>query len=93
VSAGTRYITAVVRREVCERDDDRCRFIGRNGQRCVEKNHLEFHHRHPYAYGGGNDAGNLSLMCRTHNAHLAEADYGKRAMAKFRQRPAAGPVP
>lgn len=83
--AGSRYIPASVRRAVCERDGDRCRFVNRNGQRCAERNNLEFHHRHPYAHGGGNDAGNIRLMCRTHNAYLAEADYGRQAMAKFRR--------
>ena len=84
-AAGSRYIPASVRRAVCERDGDRCRFVNREGQRCAERNNLEFHHRHPYALGGGNDTGNIRLMCRTHNAYLAEADYGRPAMAKFRR--------
>jgi len=29
--------------------------------------------------------GNLRLMCRAHNAYLAECDYGKEAMALHRR--------
>src|SRR5262249_35910383 len=72
-----RYIPAAVRRVVYERDGGRCRYVDSQGRRCTARDHLQFHHRHPYAYGGEHDPANISLMCRTHNAYLAEIDYGK----------------
>jgi len=38
---------------------------------------LEFHHIVPFARGGAMTRDNLSLMCRVHNALLAERDYGR----------------
>src|SRR5262249_21517036 len=82
-----RYIPAAVRRVVYERDGGRCRYVDSQGRRCTARDHLQFHHRHPYAYGGGHDPANISLMCRTHNAYLAEIDYGKRHLSRERRRP------
>jgi hypothetical protein len=73
----SRYIPAPVRRAVYERDAGRCRYVDTQGRRCTERDHLEFHHRRPFGYGGEHDPDNLSLMCRAHNAYLAEVDYGK----------------
>ena len=72
----SRYIPAAVRRAVYARDGGRCRYVDSQGRRCAARDHLEFHHRYPYGYGGDHDPDNLSLMCRTHNAYLAEIDYG-----------------
>ena len=79
-SAQSRYIPAAVRRAVYARDGGRCRFADETGRRCPARDHLEFHHRHPFGHGGEHDPGNLALMCRTHNAYLAEVDYGKECM-------------
>src|SRR5262249_24044787 len=73
----SRYIPAAVRRAVYARDGGRCRYVDSQGRRCAARDHLAFHHRRPYGYGGEHDAENLCLMCRTHNAYLAEIDYGK----------------
>ena len=35
--------------------------------------------------GGGHTADNVRLMCRTHNLYLAEHDYGRGAMATYRE--------
>lgn len=78
----SRYIPAAVRRAVYHRDGGRCVYVGETGGRCTERARLEFHHRHPFGFGGGHDPGNIRLMCRTHNAYLAEADYGKQRMTR-----------
>src|SRR5262245_40585779 len=77
----TRHIPADVRRVVYRRDGGRCRFVSERGSRCPESHRLEYHHRHPFGLGGGNDPDNISLMCRAHNRLMAEIDYGQRAMA------------
>jgi hypothetical protein len=84
-SPSSRQIPAHVRRAVYERDGGRCRYVDEQGRRCPEQNQLEFHHRHPFGLGGDHTVANLSLMCRAHNAHLAECDYGRKAMASHRQ--------
>jgi hypothetical protein len=76
-SPKSRYVLAAVRRAVFERDGGRCAFADEQGRRCPARGRLEFHHRLPFAYGGEHDPENLALMCRAHNAYLAEVDYGR----------------
>jgi 5-methylcytosine-specific restriction endonuclease McrA len=85
VAMSRRYIPADVRRRVFERDDGRCRYRDEAGRRCPERHGLEYHHLHPFAMGGGHTLDNVRLMCRTHNLYLAEHDYGRRAMATYRE--------
>ncbi len=73
---GTRYIPAAAKREVWERDGERCAFVSDAGRRCTETRWLELHHVSPHARGGAAVAPNLQLMCRAHNEHLAEVDFG-----------------
>jgi hypothetical protein len=74
-----RYIPREVVRAVFARDLGRCRFVGDNGRRCDARGLLELHHHDvTYARGGEASVENLRLMCRCHNALLAERDYGAR---------------
>jgi hypothetical protein len=81
-SPSSRHIPAAVRRAVAERDGNRCRYVDKLGRRCSERDRLEFHHRHPFGFGGDHSPTNIRLMCRPHNAYLAERDYGKAAMTR-----------
>jgi hypothetical protein len=85
LSQTSRHIPATVRRDVSERDGGRCRYVDGQGRRCAERNHLEFHHRHPFGFGGDHSVANVRLMCRAHNAYLADCDYGRKAMAAHRR--------
>jgi len=85
-SPSGRYIPAPVKRIVRRRDGEQCTFIDKNGGRCTERRGLEFHHRNPYGLGGDRSPENICLMCKAHNAHLAELDYGKELMDKYRRR-------
>jgi hypothetical protein len=80
-SPASRHIPAAVRRVVHERDGGRCRFVDGNGRRCSERHRLEYHHRHPFAFGGDHGPENICLMCPAHNRHLAELDYGRKTMS------------
>jgi hypothetical protein len=71
---------------VRERDGDRCAFVLRDGGRCSERRGLEFHHCDPYGRGGTHDPANVCLLCRQHNAYLAESEYGKGRIDQYRQR-------
>jgi hypothetical protein len=86
----SRHIPAAVRRAVYERDAGRCRYVDESGRRCSERDRLEYHHRHPFAAGGDHSQSNTRLMCRGHNAYLAEHDYGREAMARYRRSVARG---
>ncbi len=81
-----RAVPAAVRRAVWLRDGGRCAFVGEGGRRCRETAWLELHHRTPHARGGTDTAENLSLRCRSHNAHEAERDFGREWMAAKRER-------
>jgi 5-methylcytosine-specific restriction endonuclease McrA len=72
-----RYVPRALRRAVYARDGGRCSFVSENGRRCLTRRDLEFHHIVPFAQGGLMTLDNLSLMCRAHNALLAERDYGR----------------
>jgi hypothetical protein len=80
----SRRIPAAVRRAVHERDGGRCRYVDTSGRRCDERHRLEFHHLHPFGFGGDHRPENIRLMCRAHNERLAERDYGRVAIARFR---------
>jgi len=84
-SPGVRRISAAVRRFVCERDHDQCTFVSQNGKRCPERDRLEFHHDVPYGLGGDRSAMNIRLLCKLHNAYMAELDYGKEKMDQYRR--------
>jgi len=82
---GTRHVPAQVRRAVAERDNLRCTFVSEDGRRCTETGWLEFHHHEPFARGGPTTADNVALMCRAHNALLAERHFGREHMARVSQ--------
>jgi hypothetical protein len=86
VKAGSRHIPAEVRRAVSARDEMRCTFVSHDGRRCAETGLLEFHHDHPHALGGPPTADNIRLLCRAHNALLAERDFGRDKIARTRRR-------
>jgi hypothetical protein len=81
----SRHVPAALRRAVRERDGDRCGFIEAGGRRCSERHGLEYHHRHPFGMGGGHTVANVGLLCRTHNAWLAEQDYGKAGIERHKR--------
>jgi 5-methylcytosine-specific restriction endonuclease McrA len=86
-SPSSRYIPAPVKRAVYERDLGQCCYVDEGGRRCTERNRLEFHHDSPYGRGGNHNPENVRLLCRTHNLYLAERDYGKEVMERYRSSP------
>jgi 5-methylcytosine-specific restriction endonuclease McrA len=71
----SRHIPAELKRRVFARDEGRCRFVGRNGERCRAQSRLEFHHVHAFGLGGPATESNIVLFCRAHNQLLAERDF------------------
>jgi hypothetical protein len=71
-------------REVHARDEGQCTFVSEDGRRCCARGFLELHHHAPFARGGASTPDNLKLMCRAHNALLAERDYGAEFMRQAR---------
>ena len=82
---GTRHIPAAIKRAVYERDGGRCRYVDEQGRRCTARDGLEYHHRHPFGFGGRHSVDGISLLCRVHNLYLAETDYGREAMTRHRR--------
>jgi hypothetical protein len=82
----SRHVPHEVRREVVERDGERCTFVSADGHRCKEAGMLEFHHGLPYARKGPTTTANVRLLCRVHNALLAERDFGRVFMERARSR-------
>ncbi|HEY7922637.1 MAG TPA: HNH endonuclease signature motif containing protein [Vicinamibacteria bacterium] len=80
----SRHVPAAVKRAVNEHDGDQCSYVSESGRRRSERARLEYHHRHPFGLGGDHSPGNTRLMCRPHNLYLAELDYGRKVMARFR---------
>jgi len=72
-----RHVPAAVRRAVFERDEARCTYADRSGQRCRETHRLELHHVKAFAQGGEHTEENLTLRCHAHNALAAEEVFGR----------------
>jgi 5-methylcytosine-specific restriction endonuclease McrA len=88
----TRALPASVERAVMARDNGQCTFVSASGRRCTEREKLEFHHEHAFAMGGAHDAANVRLLCRAHNSHLADRDFGADFMRAKKRKHAPQPV-
>ncbi len=84
-SPGVRGISAPVRRFVWERDGGQCTYETKDARRCAAREGLEFHHDEPYGVGGDRSAKNIRLACKRHNGYMAELDYGKDKMDRYRR--------
>jgi 5-methylcytosine-specific restriction endonuclease McrA len=80
----TRHVPAAVRRAVQERDEGRCRYVDVEGRRCTARL-VQFHHRHPFGFGGDHSVDNVGLLCSAHNQQLARVDFGPMAMTRHRR--------
>jgi hypothetical protein len=76
------YVSRAVRREVFERDGEQCTYVDEAGRRCESRAFLELDHGTPRALGGADDATNLRVRCKAHNALAAEEDFGRRYIEK-----------
>ncbi len=79
-----RAIPAHVRREVWERDQGRCTFLGDRGRRCDAREFVEFDHIVPVARGGRATVDGVRLRCRAHNQLEAERVFGMEFMQRKR---------
>jgi len=71
-----RHIPRAIQDKVKIRDGQRCTYESPAGRRCNCNHDLEIHHEHAFAKGGKHEIGNLRLLCRAHNAMLAEREFG-----------------
>ena len=101
-SRPSRYISSALRRAVAQRDGYRCSYVapvksGADGtgktalgnsevRRCEAVHRLEFDHVTPRAFGGQNTAGNLRLLCRSHNNLAAKDAMGKEFIESYYER-------
>jgi 5-methylcytosine-specific restriction endonuclease McrA len=75
--ARSRKIPQPVKDEVWDRDGGRCAYRSDAGRVCGARAGLEFDHVRPWALGGGSgDAGNIRLLCRSHNELEARRAFG-----------------
>jgi 5-methylcytosine-specific restriction endonuclease McrA len=80
-------IPAQVRREVRQRDEDRCAWVTEDGRRCEARSRLQYDHIKPVGKGGGGwTADNVRLLCAAHNQLAAEPEYGEGFMHGMRDR-------
>ena len=75
-SRNPRYISALVKREVWNRDQGRCTYVSAEGHRCDARELLEYDHVEPVARGGTATVNGLRLRCRAHNQLEAERTFG-----------------
>ncbi len=81
-------VSSQAKREVYERDQGRCSFVGKAGHRCDSTFQLEYDHKKPRAHGGTSDAGNLRLLCRVHNQFVADEMIGVERVSAAKARTA-----
>ncbi len=74
VSCERERIPAAVKREVYDRDDGCCTFVGQGGHVCRSRYAVQLHHRIAWAHGGSNTPENLTLHCGPHNRLVAKRE-------------------
>lgn len=72
----SRYVAALVRREVHARDGGQCTFVSADGRRCSARAFIQVDHVDPFAWNGASDAPNLRLLCQPHNLLHARKCFG-----------------
>jgi hypothetical protein len=82
VASASRDVPAPTVRAIWQRDEGRCTFVDPKGRRCEAREWLEIHHEVPFGRGGETSVDNLRLLGRSHNALLAERDFGPRFIAE-----------
>ncbi|MCB9576300.1 MAG: hypothetical protein H6717_04680 [Polyangiaceae bacterium] len=65
------------RREVYARDGAQCCFVSESGVRCTAKAYLQYDHIEATGIGGGDDASNGRVFCRSHNLNAAKKIFGR----------------
>jgi 5-methylcytosine-specific restriction endonuclease McrA len=80
-----RHVPKYLRQAVLERDGGRCCFVSESGVRCCSEAGLQIDHIVPFAKGGRTEESNLRTLCKAHNLHMAEAEFG-REKVYFHQR-------
>ena len=80
---------AALRDSLLIRSGHQCEYVDpKIGRRCAARSNLQIEHVRPFALGGENDAGNLMVLCRSHNIMRAERVFGaehmKRQIARTR---------
>ncbi|HZY05043.1 MAG TPA: HNH endonuclease [Anaeromyxobacteraceae bacterium] len=78
-------VTAELRRQVWERDQGRCTWVGPDGKRCNSRWQVEVDHLDPVGRGGTARLGRLRLACRLHNLLHAEEVCGREHTRKYRK--------
>ena len=80
-----RQVPAAVERAVWKRDGGQCAYVSLEGHRCEERREIELDHIVPVARGGQSTVENLRLLCRPHNRHEANREFGKEHMQAKRE--------
>ena len=75
----TRYIPADVKRAVWKRDEGQCTYVSPHPEkRCPSRHRIQIDHVVPFSLGGSsNCAGNLRLLCFSHNQYEAVRILGR----------------
>jgi hypothetical protein len=84
-TGNARYIPAVVKRAVFERDGGQCTFVTEKGKRCESRTRLEYDHIEPVARGGLATVAGIRLRCRAHNQFAAECTFGSEFIRRKRE--------
>src|SRR4249920_336543 len=84
-SKNPRYVPAVIRRAVWQRDQGQCTFVSAAGHRCEARRGIEFDHVNPVARGGQATTSGIRLRCRAHNQYAAECAFGSQFMRRKRE--------
>lgn len=78
----SRHVPDAIKREVYQRDDGQCTYVGKSNKRCGETRHLEFDHIEGFARTHSHSVEKIRLLCRAHNSLAAEQMYGAAFMEK-----------
>ena len=70
-------ISRAARREVFERDGERCTYVAPSGRRCTARAFIQLDHDVARARGGSGEPENLRVRCGAHNRFAAKQLFGE----------------
>ncbi|MBK9294141.1 MAG: HNH endonuclease [Oligoflexia bacterium] len=66
----SRYIPAIIKRQVWKRDQGKCQYVSNRDKKCNSTHFIQIDHVEPYSHGGSSiDIDNLRLLCGQHNRY------------------------
>jgi hypothetical protein len=83
--ANPRYTQNADKRDIHQRDGERCAWVSDDGARCTERGFLQLDHKTMVCRGGTSGVDTMGVLCHAHNQYEAERQLGADFMREKRE--------